>query len=413
MNPRRVVVTGLGAVTPLGPDMQSTWEGLCAGRSGVRALERLEREDCHSRIGAEVRDFDASRIPCRQDVRKLGRAAQLALAAALEAWRDAGLESPLAPADRGAALVGTGFGDGAETVRNALAHSRRGARGIHPLYAPRAMANAPAGHVAMEFGLRGPVFAPVSACASAAHALGLGLRLIRWGDADLVVAGGTEEISCVLSSLAFDSIRALSVRNGEPERASRPFDRERDGFVLGEGAAIAILEERERALLRGARIYAELSGFGMAADIDHITAPDPAGRGAAQAMLRALSDAGRAPDEVDHVNAHGTSTPLNDPMETRAIRAALGARAGKVTVSATKSMVGHLLGAAAALGFVATARAIQEGTLHPTINLENPDPGCDLDYVSGKARKSDVRLALVNAFGFGGPCASLALARAV
>ncbi len=411
MNPRRVVVTGLGAVTPLGLDVPSTWDGLRAGRSGVRRLERLEREDCRSRIGADVRGFDPSRLPSRQEPGKMGRAAQLALAAALEAWGDAGLESPAVDPDRAAALVGTGFGDAAETARNALAHERRGARGVHPLYAPRAMANAPAGHVAMEFGLRGPVFAPVSACASSAHALGLGLRLIRWGDADVVLAGGTEEISCVLSSLAFDSLRALSARNDAPERASRPFDRCRDGFVLGEGAAIAVLEERERALRRGARIYAELAGFGMAGDPEHLTAPDPAGRGAAQAMRRALEDAGRSPAEVDHVNAHGTSTPLNDPMETRAIRAALGDRARRVTVSATKSMAGHLLGAAAALGFVATAKAIQESVVHPTANLDEPDAECDLDYVPGKARAADLRLALVNAFGFGGPCASLALAR--
>jgi 3-oxoacyl-[acyl-carrier-protein] synthase II len=251
----------------------------------------------------------------------------------------------------------------------------------------------------------------VSACASSAHALGLGLRLIRWGDADLVVAGGTEEISCVLSSLAFDSLRALSARNDEPERASRPFDRARDGFVLGEGAAVVVLEERERALRRRARIYAELAGFGMAADVGHLTAPDPAGRGAAQAMRLALEDAGRVSEEVDHVNAHGTSTPLNDPMETRAIRSVLGRRAGRISVSATKSMVGHLLGAAPALGFVATAKAIECGTVHPTVNLEDPDADCDLDYVPGKARPSEVRLALVNAFGFGGPCVSLALAR--
>jgi 3-oxoacyl-[acyl-carrier-protein] synthase II len=411
VTPRRVVVTGLGAVSPLGLDVRSTWEGLLAGRSGVRRLERLEGEDCRSRIGAEVRDFDPARVRSRQDLRKMGRAAQLAVAAALEAWNDAGLEIPPDQADRAAALVGTGFGDAAETVRNALAHERRGARGVHPLCAPRAMANAPAGHVAMEFGLRGPVFAPVSACASSAHALGLALRLVRWGDADVVLAGGTEEISCVLSSLAFDALRALSARNDEPERASRPFDRARDGFVLGEGAGIAVLEERERALRRGARIYAELAGFGMTADVDHLTAPDPAGRGAARAMLRALEDAGRRPDEVDHVNAHGTSTPLNDPMETRALRAALGDRADRITVSATKSMVGHLLGAAAALGFVATAKAIESGAVHPTMNLEEPDAECDLDYVAGRARTSDVRLALVNAFGFGGPCASLALSR--
>jgi 3-oxoacyl-[acyl-carrier-protein] synthase II len=407
---RRVVVTGLGAVSPLGTDVASTWRGLCAGESGVRRLERLEHEDCRSRIGAEVKGFDPSRIPSRQDTRKLGRAAQFALAAAIEAWGDSGLRS--VEPDRAAALVGTGFGDAAETARNALAHEKRGARAIHPLYAPRLMANAPAGHIAMEFGLRGPVFAPISACASSAHALGLGQRLIRWGDADVVVAGGTEEISCVLSSLAFDSLRALSARNDEPERASRPFDRARDGFVLGEGAAIAILEEREHALRRGARIYAELAGFGMAADIDHLTAPDPAGRGAAQAMRRALEDAGRAPEEVDHVNAHGTSTPLNDPMETRAIRSSLGERAKRVSVSATKSMVGHLLGAAAALGFVATAKAIQQGRVHPTLNLENPDPDCDLDYVPRTSRSAEVRVALVNAFGFGGPCTSLALARA-
>ena len=411
MTRRRVVITGLGAVTPAGPDVASTWAALAAGRSAVARSPRLEAAGCRTRIAAEVRDFDPGALPCRRDPSRLGRSAQFALAAALEAWRDAGLDAAPADLDRCGVVLGTGWGDAAETVRQAGRFAERGARGVDPGYAPRAMANASAAHVSLEFGLRGPSFTVSSACAAGGHALALAARLIEHADADLVLAGGAEEISCVLSAIAFERLGALSARNDEPQRASRPFDRGRDGFVLGEGAGVLVLEEAAHARRRGVRARAKLAGVGMATDAHHLVAPDPDGAGATLAMRRALEDAGRAPDDVGYVNAHGTSTPLNDAAETRALHRVLGPHAGRVAVSATKSMLGHLMGAAAPVGAIATVRALEEGLLHPTINYEEPDPACDLDYVPNRARRAEAGLALANSFAFGGHCVSLVLAR--
>lgn len=412
MTGRRVVVTGLGAVTPAGNDVPSTWASLQAGRSAVERAPRLEAAGCRSRIAAEVRGFDPDALRSCQNVARLGRSTQFALGAALEAWHDAGLDVTTEDLTRCGAVLGTGFGDAAETFHQTRNYLESGVRGIHPLYVPRAMANAGAAHISLEFGLRGPSFTVNSACAAAGHAIGLAARLIQCGDADVILAGGTEEISCILAPAAFDKLHALSARNDTPRQASRPFDRSRDGFVIGEGAGVLVLEEREHAAQRGARMYAEIAGVGLASEAYHLTAPDPTGKGAALAMRRALDDAQRCPSDVGYVNAHGTSTPLNDVMETRALHRVLGVHASAVAVSSTKSMIGHLIGASAAVGLIATVLAIDQGVVHPTINYEEPDPECDLDYVPNEARRFKVELALANSFAFGGHCVSLAVQRA-
>ena len=404
MSRRRVVVSGLGAVTPAGPDVASTWQALLAGRSAVRRSARLVEAACRSQVAAEVPGFEPDH--------RLGRASALALAAAREAWRDARLDGAGLDGARAGVILGTGFGDAAETARQTEAFLFEGARGVSPRWVVRAMANAPVAHVALALGLRGPSFVTGSACAAAAHAVAMGARLIERGDADVVLAGGAEEISSVLAVAAFDALRALSTRNAEPERASRPFERDRDGFVLGEGAAVVVLEERAHAVRRGARVHAEIAGIGLTGEAHHLTAPDPEGEAAARAMTLALADARRGAGDVGYVNAHGTSTRLNDVAETRALRRALGPRAARVPVSATKSMLGHLLGASAAVGLLAAVLTVRDGVAHPTINYEAADPECDLDVVPNAARRIDAELALVNAFAFGGHCVSIAVARA-
>lgn len=408
---RRVVVTGLGAVTPAGNDVPSTWATLVAGRSAVERAPRLEAAGCRSQIAAEVRGFDPSTLASSQNVTRLGRCTQFALGASMEAWHDAALDATTPDVTRCGVVLGTGFGDSAETFHQTRNYLRSGVRGINPIYVPRVMSNAPAAHVSLEFGLRGPSFTVSSACAAAGHAIGLAARLIACGDADVILAGGAEEISCILAPAAFDNLRALSVRNETPQQASRPFDRNRDGFVIGEGAGVLVLEAWEHALRRGVRTYAEIAGVGFASEAHHLTAPDPRGEGATLAMQRALSDAGRRPSDVRYVNAHGTSTRLNDAMETRALHQVLGAHARAIAVSSTKSMIGHLIGASAAVGLIAAVLAIDAGVVHPTINYEEPDPDCDLDYVPNEARRMTVELALANSFAFGGHCVSLAVQR--
>ena len=408
----RVVVTGLGCVTPAGNDVASTWQNLLAGRSAVRTVELLRQEKCPVTIGAPVRDFDPSQIQVRQDVDRIGRASQFALAAAAEAWEDAGLARATLDPSRLGAVIGTGVGDAAETFHQTKNFLDRGVRGVHPLYVTKVMANATPGILSVEFHLEGPTFAVASACASGGHALGTALRLLQAGDADLIVAGGMEEcFSCVINPAAFDAIRALSRRNSEPERASRPFDRGRDGFVLGEGAGMLVLETEAHAIARGAKIYAEFSGVGMASDAHHLTAPDPQGRGAVRSMESALRDAGWNAEEVQYISAHGTSTPLNDRAETLAIRKVFGFHANRLAVSSQKSMIGHLIGAAAAVSAVSTVLSIGQNRVPPTTNLEDPDPECDLDYVPLCSRPLSLEKALVNSFGFGGHCVTLALAR--
>ena len=409
---RRVVVTGLGAITPAGNDVPSTWASLVAGRSAVHRAPRLEAAGCRSRIAAEVRGFDPGALASRQKLARLGHSTQFALCAALEAWHDAGLDTTPLDVTRCGVVLGTGFGDSAETFHQTQNYARSGVRGINPAYVPRVMANAAAAHVSLELGWRGPSFTVSSACAAAGHAIGLAVRLIECGDADVILAGGAEEISCILAPPAFDNLHALSARNETPQQASRPFERNRDGFVIGEGAGVLVIEAREHAARRGARAYAEIAGVGFASEAHHLTAPDPTGHGAALAMQRALQDAGRHPADVRYVNAHGTSTRLNDVMETRALHHALGTHAHAVPVSSTKSIIGHLIGASAAVGLIATVLTIDQGVIHPTINYDEPDPECDLDYVPNESRRMPVDFALVNSFGFGGHCVSLAVQRA-
>jgi 3-oxoacyl-[acyl-carrier-protein] synthase II len=342
----------------------------------------------------------------------MGRCTQFVLSAGLEAWKDAGLPERAPDPERSGVLIGTGIGDGYETFDTAKRYLSRGVKGVHPLYVTRVMPNAAAGIISVELGLEGPTFATASACASSAHATALALRLIRAGDADLLVTGGAEEMFLTVVTLAsFDALRAVSRRNDDPERASRPFDRDRDGFVLAEGAGVVILEELEHARRRGARIYAELTGAGMASDAHHATAPEPSGKGAVRAMSLAIQDSSWEPSDVQYINAHGTSTQLNDRIESLAIRRTLGPQADRVLVNSTKSMIGHTIGASAVLGLIATVLSLHEGRVHPTINLENPDPECDLDFVPHKGRSVDLRTALVNSFGFGGHCVSLAVGR--
>ncbi|HVR84432.1 MAG TPA: beta-ketoacyl-ACP synthase II [Planctomycetota bacterium] len=412
MSRPRVVVTGLGCITPAGNDVATTWEHFLAGKSAVQTVDALKEAKCQVTIGAPVRNFDPGLLEVRQDVDRIGRSSQFALSAALQAWRDAGLAgSDLDPARLGA-VIGTGIGDQAETYQQTQKFLARGARAIHPLYVTKVMLNAAVGLVSVEFGLAGPSFAVASACASGGHAIGSALRLLQAGDADLVLTGGVEEcFTCVMNPASFDAMRALSRRNSEPELASRPFDRGRDGFVLGEGAGMLVLETLDHAVRRKARIYAELSGVGMTSDAHHLTAPDPSGKGAERAMALAIRDAGWTPQDVQYVNAHGTSTPLNDRTETLAIRKVFGPHADRLCVSSQKSMIGHLIGASAAVSLVATVLSIAHGRVPPTINLDQPDPECDLDYVPHRARTLSVERALVNSFGFGGHCVTLGVSR--
>jgi 3-oxoacyl-[acyl-carrier-protein] synthase II len=412
MSPRRVVVTGMGCLCPAGNDVRSTWDAFMSGRSAARTVDSLKSDGVGCTIGAPVTGFDPTRLDTRQDVERMGRSSQFALAAALEAWRDADVAAPPPERARFGCVVGTGIGDAEETFQQTRNWLTKGPRSIHPLYVTKVMPNAASGILSMEFGLTGPVFTIASACASGGHAIAQAQRLIRDGDADLVLTGGVEQVfGCSMHPAAFDACRALSRRNADPEHASRPFDRDRDGFVIGEGAGMLVLEELDHAVRRGARIRAEISGAGMASDAHHLTAPEPGGGGAARAMALALQDAAWRPDQVEYVSAHGTSTPLNDRIETVAIRRVFGDHAAALAVSSIKSMIGHTIGASAALAAIATVLAIEQGRIPPTINLDHPDAACDLDYVPHEARALRVGRALVNAFGFGGHCISVAVGR--
>jgi 3-oxoacyl-[acyl-carrier-protein] synthase II len=407
----RVAITGLGAVTPLGRDTSSTWGALLQGQSAVRIVPWLAEAGARVPIAAEVQDFDAERLDSRQPVDRLSRTVQFGLAAGIEAWHDAKLDPSLLDVERCGVVLGTGFGGAAETFHETEHYLRGGARAVRPTYVVRGMASATAAHLGLEFGLKGPTVTTTSACAAGSHAIAMGARLVQSGDVDIVLVGGAEQIGCVLASVAFDALRALSSRNDEPARASRPFDRDRDGFVLGEGAGVLVLERWDLAARRGARIYAELAGIGMTNEAHHLTAPDPSGAGAARAMALALADAELAPHDVGYVNAHGTSTRLNDAMETRALHRVFGTHAAKIAVSSTKSMIGHLIGASGAVALIATVLTLRDGITHPTINYETADPDCDLDYVPNRARPTGATAALANAFAFGGPCVSIAVRR--
>ncbi len=406
--PRRVVVTGIGPVTPVGVGVTEAWDALVAGRGGVRPIERFDTSELPVRIAGEVLDFDPAEFLDAKEVRRSDRVSHFAVAAAKLAWRDAG--EPSVEPTRTGVLFSTGIGGLESLLKQHKTFLERGADRVSPFMVPQLMPNAAAGHVAMEFGFSGPNTCIVTACAAGAHAVGEAYRYIKDGLADTFIAGGTEASVLPLTIAAFSQMQALT-KNRDASKASRPFDKDRNGFVLSEGACALILEDAERAVARGARIYAEIAGYGASADAYHITAPEPEGYGAILAIQACLTDAGERPEDVDYINAHGTSTQLNDAAETRAIKKTFGDAAYRVAVSSTKSMTGHLLGAAGAFEAGVAALAITNGLIPPTINYETPDEVCDLDYVPNEARKADVRLALSDSFGFGGQNAVLAVKR--
>lgn len=415
MNPttrRRVVITGLGTVNPLGLGVPEYWRGLLAGQSGIAPLTLFDTTDFKVRIGGEVKNFSPETVIDGRTSRRLDRFAQFALYAAAEAVKDSGLDFAKEDPFRAGCIFGSGIGGLAEFEDGAKTLAERGPSRLGPFLIPKMIANAASGNISIKYGLRGPNTTVSTACSSAAHAIGDSLAAIRLGHADVMVTGGSEAATTPLGLGGFIACKALSERNDDPTRASRPFDRDRDGFVLSEGAGVLVLEEYERAKARGATVYAEVVGAGNTADAYHITAPHEDGIGAAEAMRAALRDAGWNPDEVQYINAHGTSTGLGDVAETKAVKKVFGDHARKLMISSTKSMVGHLLGASGGVEAIACALSLKHGVLHPTINLVNQDvaAGCDLDYIPNATREVRVKKVLSNSFGFGGHNCSLALA---
>lgn len=407
----RVVITGMGVVTPIGNDLETFWTNLVAGESGVVRVTDFDLTGYATQIAGTVKGFDPEMWVDAREARRLDRTILFAVAAAKMALRHAELDPGAWDPERVGVVIGSGVGGMGTLEDNFSAFFSRGPRRVSPFFVPMMIANMPAGYVAIELGARGPNFAPVSACATGTHALGLAYELLKANKADVVFAGGAEAAVRPIAFAAFGAARALSTRNDDPPRASRPFDRRRDGFVIGEGAGVLVLERLSVARARGAPILAEVVGFGMSADAYHITAPAPEGRGMAEAMRHALADANLPPEAVDYVNAHGTATEYNDRCETKAIKTVFGEHAYRLLVSSNKSMIGHLLGAAGAVEAAATVMTLRTGIVPPTINLEEPDPELDLDYVPNVARRADVRVALSNSFGFGGQNAVLALRR--
>ncbi len=397
-----MVITGLGTVNPLGNSVRDAWGALCAGRSGISPITKFDAADFQTRIAGELKHFDALQFVNKKERRRYDDFIIYALAGAEMALADAGLSLGDGTAERTGVIVGSGIGGLATIEKLKETLQRQGPGKLSPFAVPSVLANLAAGHVSIRFGAKGPINCTVTACAAGTNAIGEALWIIQRGHADAMIAGGTEAAICPLTIAGFNAMRALSVRNDLPEAASRPFDRDRDGFVIGEGCGILILEELGEALKRGARIYAEIAGFGLTSDAFHMAAPPPGHEGAARSMRLALQDAGMAPEEIDYINAHGTSTPLNDLYETQAIKAVFGPHSRNLLVSSTKSMTGHLLGGAGGVEAIVCAMAIQDGVIPPTINLDHPDAGCDLDYVPHRSRKREVRAALSNTFGFGG-----------
>ena len=407
----RVVVTGIGLVTPVGLNSESTWNSLVEGRSGIDYISLFDAEGYESRIAGEVNNFDASAALGRKEAKRLDRFSQFACVAALEALEHANLNMEKEDADRVGVLIGSGVG-GIITISDQ--HKillKRGPKRVSPFLVPMMLGDMASGQVSMMIGAKGPNFSTVSACATGADSIGEALEMIRRGRADVVIAGGTEAAICEIGVAGFNSCMALSTRNEDPQGASRPFDSDRDGFVLGEGAGLLVLESLEHAEKRGANILAEMSGYGASSDAHHVTQPHPDGEGAARAMKWAIEDAGITPDKVDYVNAHGTSTPLNDKYETIAMKRMYGDHAYNLAISSTKSMTGHLLGAAGAIEAAFTVLAIKNDIVPPTINIENPDPECDLNYIPNTAKKQPVNVAMSNSLGFGGHNASLVFER--
>ncbi|MBE9536985.1 MAG: beta-ketoacyl-ACP synthase II [Proteobacteria bacterium] len=404
---RRVVVTGLGAVTPVGIGAEESWKSIIAGKSGIGTVTRFDATDFPSRVVGEVKGFEPADYMEKKEVKKMDTFIHYAIAAGKMAMEDSGLKITEENAERVGVMVGAGMGGLPAIERYYDAYLKGGPRKISPFFIPMTIINLASGHISIMTGAKGPNSSIVTACASGTHAIGEAYRLIQRGDADAMIAGGTESTICALAFGGFGSAKALSTRNDDPEKASRPFDVGRDGFVIGEGSGIVVLEDLETAKARGARIYGEVIGYGMSGDAYHMTSPSEGGEGAARCMTAAIKDARINPSEIDYVNAHGTSTPAGDIGETMAIKKALGDCAYKTPVSSTKSMTGHLLGAAGAIEALFSLLAIDRSVLPPTINLENPDPQCDLDYVPNEARDAELKIAMSNSFGFGGTNATL------
>jgi len=412
MSKRRVVVTGMGILSPVGNGLDSSWEGIVNGRSGIGPITHFDASAFPTRIAGEVKNFDPSLWIAPKDIKKMDPFVHYGVAASMMAIKDAGLEIADHDAERIGVAIGAGIGGLKGIEETTLKYAEGGARKISPFYVPSTIINMIAGQVSIMTGAKGPNIATVTACTTATHNIGLAMRMIQYGDADAMIAGGAEFATTPTSVGGFCAMKALSTRNDEPTKASRPWDKDRDGFVMGDGAGILVLEEYERAKARGARIYCELIGFGMSGDAFHMTAPSESGDGASRCMRNAIADAGIDTSAIGYINAHGTSTPAGDLAETMAIKSALGNAAYKTMVSSTKSMTGHLLGAAGGVEAVFSALALHTGVIPPTINLDNPSDGCDLDYVPHTAREQQVEIAMSNSFGFGGTNGTLIFRRA-
>lgn len=412
MAQRRVVISGLGSITPVGNDVEKTWSAMIAGKSGVAQATQINTEGYPSTIAGEVKGFDPETVVIKKDVRRYDRFSLFAMSAAREAWKDAALDGHSISQSKMGCILGVGIGGLKVLEDNFEILLESGPRKLSPFLIPAMISNLAPGNVGIDLGLKGVNYTVTSACTSGTHAIGEAFRMIRDGIQDVVVTGGSEAAITRLGLGGFGKMRALSTRNDEPEKASRPFDKDRDGFVIGEGCGILILEDLETANARGAKIYAEVAGYGFSCDAHHITAPSEDGSGARSCMIMAIEDSGLAREQISYINAHGTSTPINDPAESRAIRAVFGDYCDKgLCVSSTKSMIGHLLGAAGGVEGVVLAKAIETGMVPPTINLENPDEGCDLDYVPNQSREISVEAAMSNSFGFGGTNASVIFKR--
>ena len=404
---KRVVVTGVGMITPVGLDTESSWEGLISGKSGIGPITQFDDKTVPTQIAGEIPGFQPEKYIELKEIKKMDRFIQLGIAASQMAMDMSGLKITPENAERIGVMVSAGMGGLPSIEKYHKVYLERGFRKITPFFIPMLIINESAGMISIRYGAKGPNICVVTACATGTHSIGDAFKWIQRGDADAMIAGGSESCICVLGVGGFNAMKALSTRNAEPQRASRPFDTERDGFIMGEGSGVLILEEMEFALKRGARIYAEIIGYGASGDAYHITAPAPNGEGAARCMKMAIKDAGIDPSEMGYINAHGTSTKFGDELETTAIKTVFGDRAYKIPVSSTKSMTGHLLGAAGGVEAVISVLAMDRGVLPPTINLENPDPECDLDYIPNVARKASVDVVMSNSFGFGGTNACL------
>jgi len=407
MSKKRVVVTGLGLITPLGVGVEKSWDGLISGKSGIGPITYFDASSFPTRIAGEVHDFSPEDYIEAKEIKKMDRFIHFGVATSMMAMEDSGLAITPGNAERVGVCVGAGMGGLPMIEHYHKVFLEKGIRRITPFFIPTLIINMAAGQISIKHGAKGPNQAPATACATGTHAIGDAFKIIQRGDADAMIAGGTESCITTMGVGGFNAMKALSTRNDQPEKASRPFDRDRDGFVMGEGSGVVILESLDHAVARGARIYAELAGYGLTGDAYHMTAPAPNGEGAARCMAMAVRDAGISPSEIDYINAHGTSTKYGDELETIAIKTVCKEHAYKLSVSSTKSMTGHLLGAAGGVEAVISVLSIVRGAIPPTINLDNPDDGCDLDYVANTAKKTDVRCAMSNSFGFGGTNACL------